>query len=567
MCRGRYYESKVQQLKGENPRRWWDEVKRLSGAKTKGGDLISQINIDHFSDLSKPEQANAINAAFLEPLDQYRLQEPLTRFPLEEEPEFLIVTEERVLKVLSKLHARKASGPDNVPNWLLKEYADLLAFPITQILNASYLEQRLPSIWKMADVPPLPKKKPVLELNKDLRPVSLTPCVSKVAEEFVVEDFVKPAVLDVIGESQYGAIPKSSTSMALISMIHAWALGTDGNGTTVRTMLFDYRKAFDFIDHRILIDKLERLVMPRSILNWIIDFLSDRSQRIKLAKGCYSEWGPVPSGVPQGTKLGPWLFILFINDLDTGSPYLWKIVDDTTASEKIEKGNFSNAQGLTDQIIEWSRANRVVLNPDKCKEMRICFARDPECFDAITIDGKELEVVKNAKLLGLTISDNLTWNAHVNEIIKKASKKLYYLVQLKRARVPPSDLVLFYTSCVRSGVDYAVPVFYNALPQYLKNELVRIEKRALSIILPRTDYSSACGLLGIMPMTEHHGLLCTRLFDQIYSDPGHRLNGLLPPRNEPKYNLRNHRPFALPGLKTNRTKNTFIFSIARQCYI
>ena len=73
VCRGRYYESKVQQLKGENPRRWWDEVKRLSGAKTKGGDLISQINIDHFSDLSKPEQANAINAAFLEPLDQYRL--------------------------------------------------------------------------------------------------------------------------------------------------------------------------------------------------------------------------------------------------------------------------------------------------------------------------------------------------------------------------------------------------------------------------------------------------------------------------------------------------------------
>ena len=93
--------------------------------------------------------------------------------------------------------------------------------------------------------------------------------------------------------------------MALISMMHAWALGTDGNGATVRTVLFDYRKAFDFIDHRIVIDKLEGLVMPRSVLNWIIDFLSDRSQRIKLAKGCYSKWGPVPSRVPQGTKLGP----------------------------------------------------------------------------------------------------------------------------------------------------------------------------------------------------------------------------------------------------------------------
>ena len=85
------------------------------------------------------------------------------------------------------------------------------------------------------------------------------------------------------------------------------------------------------------------------------------------------------------------------------------------------------------------------------------------CFRRYVI----VKYVKHSK--GLTISDNLTWNAHVSEIIKKASKKLYYLVQLKRARVPPSDLVLFYTSCVRSGVDYAVPVFYNALPQYLKN--------------------------------------------------------------------------------------------------
>ena len=88
-------------------------------------------------------------------------------------------------------------------------------------------------------------------------------------------------------------------------MMHAWALWTDGNGATVKTMLFDYLKAFDFIDHRILIDKLEGLVMPRSVLNWIIDFLSDRSQRIKLAKGCYSEWGPVPFRGTTGYQIRP----------------------------------------------------------------------------------------------------------------------------------------------------------------------------------------------------------------------------------------------------------------------
>ena len=172
-CRARYYESKVQQLKGENPNKWWDEVKLLSGAKSRNGDLVDLINIEQFSSLSGPDQANAINSAFLEPLEVYKLHKPLARIPLEDTPKFLTVSEERVQKVLANLNQSKASGPDSVPNWLLKEYSDILAFPITHILNASYREQQLPAIWKMANVPPLPKKKPRARLEKGLK-VDLT---------------------------------------------------------------------------------------------------------------------------------------------------------------------------------------------------------------------------------------------------------------------------------------------------------------------------------------------------------------------------------------------------------
>ena len=144
-------------------------------------------------------------------------------------------------------------------------------------------------------------------MKKDLRTISLTACFSKIAEDCIVHDFIKPAVLKVLDPNQYGAVLNSSTTRALIHMVHSWAQATDGNSTTIWTVLFDCRKAFDLIDHSIVVDKLCKLFLKTRIINWIIDFLSGRSQRIKRAKGCYSKWDSVPSGVPQGTKLGPYI--------------------------------------------------------------------------------------------------------------------------------------------------------------------------------------------------------------------------------------------------------------------
>ena len=194
------------------------------------------------------------------------------------------LTEERVQQALAKLNPNKASGPDNLPIWIFEEYSYILAFPIMKILNASYHGQIFPTTWKKADVLPMSKKKPVNTSEKDLRPISLIPCAFKVAQEFLVEDYVKLAILNVIDRSQYGAIPNSSTTLALISTLHHWCVNTDGNGTTIRTILFDYRKAFDFIDHAILVNKVGNLDIPRSIVKWIIDFLS-HWQKAAIASG------------------------------------------------------------------------------------------------------------------------------------------------------------------------------------------------------------------------------------------------------------------------------------------
>ena len=113
-------------------------------------------------------------------------------------------------------------------------------------------------------------------VNKDLRPISITPIVSKIAEDYVVNLFVKPAVLKKLDPNQYGTVPRSSTTQALISMLHFLNASTDGNGTTTTVALFDYKKPFDFIDHILLLHKLATHDIPQWVLEWITDFLTGR---------------------------------------------------------------------------------------------------------------------------------------------------------------------------------------------------------------------------------------------------------------------------------------------------
>ena len=143
----------------------------------------------------------------------------------------------------------------------------LLAGPITDIINCSYREGCLPTSWKKAgvDVVATPKQKPVKDINNYLRPMSITPIISKLAEGIVVKNYVRPAVMAKIDDKQFGTITNSSTTHALISMLHTWTKDTDGNGSTTRVVLFDFRKAFDLIDHRILSQKLLTYNLPKSI--------------------------------------------------------------------------------------------------------------------------------------------------------------------------------------------------------------------------------------------------------------------------------------------------------------
>ena len=175
----------------------------------------------------------------------------------------------------------------------------------------------------------------------------------------------------------------------------------------------------------------------------------------------YSKWKDVVAGVPKGTKLGPWLFLVMINDLEISSADGNVIfVDDTTSFEIVEKDKSSLMQSMTDEASLWSNANMFQIQPKKCKELRISFKKIPGIYENITINGNTIDVVRYVKILGVTLQNNLKWDEHINNIVKKASKRLYFLSQLKRAKVSSNELVNFYVTCIRSPLLYSCQVFH-----------------------------------------------------------------------------------------------------------
>ena len=166
----------------------------------------------------------------------------------------------------------------------------------------------------------------------------------------------------------------------------------------------------------------------------------------------------------------------------------------------------------------------------------------------------------SVKLLGHNISNDLKWNCHIGEIVKKAATRLYFLGQLKRTKIAEKDLVTFYTTCIRPVTEYACAVFHNALPKYLSNDLEKTEKLALRIIFPQSGYVEALELCSPPSLYDRRGSSRTKLFEEIYCDKNHKLHYLLPEFNRSSVDLRNTRKFNVPRCKSNRLKSSFIYS-------
>ena len=206
LIRRSFYQEKVQHAKSKDPKKWWKQAKQICGMQKSSTSLPNPDN------LTLEQLADKINDKFVAVMQNYSpIMGSDLRIPLHNDQP-IQVQPSAVYSKLSTLQTSKASGPDDISPWLLKEYAAVLAHPISSIINCSFKNEMVPANWKKANVVPIPKSKPVKDFNKDLRPISLTPVISKVAEEFVIERELKPAIKSVIDINQYGGIDKSSAT-------------------------------------------------------------------------------------------------------------------------------------------------------------------------------------------------------------------------------------------------------------------------------------------------------------------------------------------------------------------
>ena len=365
-----FYNTKVKSLKKEDCRKWWKIVNHMSGGSEKSNSTFTLER--NGQPLSQIDLANTLNDFFVS------VSADIPQLNLDELPAFLPALDQaptvqpfEVCQKFLALKPFKASGSDNIPPRVLKQFAYELAEPVTKIFNVSLKSGVVPSIWKDSNITLVPKIHPPAD-EGEIRPISLTLCISKVLEDFVVKWMISD-IRDKIDPRQFGCLKGRSTTYCLLDMVHNWLSHLDSPGQYLRVCFLDFSKAFDRINHNVLINKLIELGVRRSLIPWIVNFLSNHRQCVRLGE-LTSNWMPITAGVPQGTKLGPILFLVMVNDLKTHQNVdNWKFVDDISMAEALSRDAIPAIQSNLESTAIWTNYNWMKLNASKCKEMLMCF--------------------------------------------------------------------------------------------------------------------------------------------------------------------------------------------------
>ena len=363
-----------------------------------------------------------------------------------------------ILEAIKDMKADSAAGPDGIPALLLKQCADSVSYPLYLMWKRSLGEGIVPSSSKESLVTPL-FKKGSRSLAANYRPVSLTDHTIKIFERVVrkklVDHFERN---DLFNEIQHGFRRGKSTLTQLLDHfdeVHRNAL--DGKDTD--SLYLDYSKAFDRVDHGILIRKLRRYRVHEGLIKWIQSFLEGRVQRVTV-DGCLSGAVLVISGVPQGSVLGPLLFLIFINDIASvvSGSTLRCFADDTRILKGIGGEDDKRIlQRDLEAVTSWSLRNNMKLHADKFEYLPHGAKRDP-LSHPYTTEAGTLEPSLTVRDLGVLVQADLDWEGHIRTIAESGRRKAAWVLSVFKTR-DREAMITLYKSMVRSLLEYCCPLW------------------------------------------------------------------------------------------------------------
>lgn len=575
----KYYSEKVDEVKNR-PTEMWKTLKQLLQNK-KGGDLNDGIVFDNKLVTDSQEIAENFNNYFLESIEdildvQEQGEDYSTTVNLIETPECSMqsfkLLEMRDLRRIVKQMKVKKNSVDGIDTRILKLAFETIGNRFLQVINLSTEKGQFPKSWKISTVIPVEKKSNTNQSN-EFRPINMVPVYEKLLELVVHGQMVEYIEKNnILSEFQAGFRSGNSCETALQTVIMNWKDAME-HKQMVGVLFLDFRRAFETIDRRLLLMKLGRYGFGPIVLQWFEDYFSDRKQRTKYG-GCYSSERGTVYGVPQGTTLGPTLFVLYINDIVKviKKCNIQLFADDTVI---YVRGNSVDEiiDVISEEIINllrWLGVNSLRLNPNKTKLMIIKSRynnTDTKNHRDIKIDDQIIEQVEEIKYLGVLIDENLEFSKHANYVTGKISKKVNVLRRVGR------DLTVWARLAIYRTIILPHFIFCSTLLFLIKKGEIEImqkkQNQAMRCILSCDRYTRISDMLQTTKWLSVNQTIVLNSMVFIYK----MLNGMIPKhlikgcrfvKDIHDYDTRSRDNFYIPRVSNTYSQNNLFFKGLRQ---
>ena len=587
-----YYENIVQDLKESNTGQWYSKVKRMAGQEDNRGEIVTVEELIGYSD---DQQAEII-------ADHYaaisNLYEPVRN---EHFSQYLDSTNEKppnigpykVFKTIKKMNQKCATVKGDIPMKLIVTFADEMTLPLTHIIHSCLQNGVYPNLWKHEIITPAPKVYPPEKL-KHLRKISGLVNFSKITDS-ILSEFLVADMDPTCDKAQYGNVKGLSVQHYLIKMLHQILLKLDTNNQSesfaVIMSMIDWSQAFDRQSHKLGIQSfIDNGVRP-SLIPILLSFFQDRTMQVKW-NGKFSSAKHLPGGGPQGGTLG---IIEYKSQSDDNTDFLnidekYKYIDDLSIIELINlilngiasynskqqvpsdigighkfihSENFKT-QTYLNNISEWTEQNQMKLNTDKSNYMIFNFSKNYQFNTRLYLKDSLMQQVRQTRLLGVIVSDNLSWHANTANLVKRCYQRMIILKKLYKFSVPVEELVNIYCLYIRSVAEQSSVVWSSSLTVGQNYDLERVQKVALRIILgdEYSSYENALKLTGLVNLQARRSALSLNFAKKCIKNE--RARDMFPLKPDTNLNTRRKEKYKVTKCRTGRLAKSAIPSMQAQ---